>query len=213
MTSTSANDDRLIAAIRAGDGDAWQELIDRYEGRLLAFAESRLGDRGAAEDVVQETLTGFLTSLPNYDGQRSLESYLFAICAYKLTDVLRRDGRRPVFHFPTAGDLSGGWEPPGSARAASSMARSGERRAWEEQALVAALREQAARCRKRTEWYKLMCMELLIVSGWGNKEAGEKLGLTEQQVANFKFDFLQRLKASVRDQELPAELFPELHSS
>ena len=63
----------LIDAIRAGDAGAWQSLIAKFEGRLLAFAESRLRDRAASEDIVQETFIGFLTSLPNYDSRRSLE--------------------------------------------------------------------------------------------------------------------------------------------
>ena len=31
----------LVGRVRRGDEDAWREIIDRYEGRLLAFAESR----------------------------------------------------------------------------------------------------------------------------------------------------------------------------
>src|SRR3546814_2039607 len=60
------------------------ELIAQYEGRLLSFVESRLRRRDASEDVVQETFIGFLTSLPNYDTRRSLESWLFTIAAHKL---------------------------------------------------------------------------------------------------------------------------------
>ena len=86
MSKIPETDSLLIDRIRGGDEGAWDDLIARYEGRLLAFAESRLRRRAAAEDVVQETFVGFLTSLPNFDGKRSLESYLFAICAYKLTD-------------------------------------------------------------------------------------------------------------------------------
>ena len=89
MTTPDA-DSLLIERIRRGESDAWNDLIDRYEGRLLAFVESRLGRRGPSEDIVQESFLGFLNSLPNYDGRRPLESYLFSICAYKLTDHLRR---------------------------------------------------------------------------------------------------------------------------
>ena len=88
MAPPSEVEQLLVQRIRAGEGDAWSDLISRYEGRLLAFAESRLSNRSAAEDIVQEALMGFLNSLPNYDGRRSLESYLFSICAYKLTDHL-----------------------------------------------------------------------------------------------------------------------------
>ena len=45
---------------------------------------------------MQETFVGFLTSLPNYDPARPLEGYLFSIAAHKLTDVMRRQGRRPL---------------------------------------------------------------------------------------------------------------------
>jgi RNA polymerase sigma factor (sigma-70 family) len=96
MTGPSEADSLLIQRIRQGESDAWSDLISRYEGRLLAFVESRLKHRGASEDIVQEAFIGFLNSLPNYDGKRPLESYLFSIAAHKLTDYLRREGRRPA---------------------------------------------------------------------------------------------------------------------
>ena len=96
MSESENPDAELIQRIRDGDSHAWGDLIARYQGRLLAFAESRLRRRQSSEDVVQETFIGFLNSLPNYDGNRPLESYLFTICAHKLTDHLRREGRRPT---------------------------------------------------------------------------------------------------------------------
>lgn len=74
-------DTLLIDRIRDGEADAWTDLIARYEGRLLAFVESRLGQRAPSEDIVQEAFLGFLNSLPNFDGKRPLEGYLFSICA------------------------------------------------------------------------------------------------------------------------------------
>ena len=48
MSDASQADAELVQRIRAGDTDAWGELISRYEGRLLAFAESRLRNRDVA---------------------------------------------------------------------------------------------------------------------------------------------------------------------
>src|SRR5579884_2858804 len=92
----SDSDRLLIQQIRQGDSRAWETLISRYEGRLLAFVQRRLRDRAASEDVVQETFVGFLNSLPNFDEKRELQTYLFTIASHKLTDHLRRTGRHPL---------------------------------------------------------------------------------------------------------------------
>ncbi|MEE2640364.1 MAG: sigma-70 family RNA polymerase sigma factor [Planctomycetota bacterium] len=207
----SDTDQILIEKIREKDGDAWKDLIARYEGRLLAFVESRLSNRSASQDIVQEAFVGFLTSLPNYDGKRSLESYLFTICAHKLTDYLRREGRRPSVPFSAGSkDSSGEWQISGPGRAASSIARSGERKNIEENALLEALGEQVDRWQERGDWSKLKCIELLVVRGWANKKVAESLGITEQQVANFKFDFISRMRTLIKRQGLPQDIFPDI---
>ncbi len=211
MSGALDPDSLLIERIRSGDSDAWNDLISRYEGRLLAFVESRIGHRAASEDIVQEAFIGFLNSLPNYDGRRPLESYLFSICAYKLTDHLRREGRRPAVPLSSGPDSGGQWQLPGTDRAASSIARSGERKGLEERAVVDALREQVARWRKRGDWTKLKCTELLFVRGWANKHVATELDISEQQVANFKFDFIARMRSIVRRQGLSEDIFPELY--
>jgi len=202
----------LVRHVRAGNAEAWRQLIERFEGRLLAFVDSRLRDRAASEDVVQETFIGFLTSLPNYDTRRPLESYLFSIAAHKLTDYLRREGRRPALPLSsTAASTGGTWELPGSGRPASSIARSGERRDLEEDALSHGIAEQINHWREKGDWQKVKCMELLFVRGAANKEVATALGITEQQVANFKFDFLDRLRKLVKQQRLNEDVFPELY--
>ncbi|MFM7115466.1 MAG: RNA polymerase sigma factor [Planctomycetota bacterium] len=211
MSQSPDPDSILIAQIRSGDSSSWAELVDRFEGRLLAYVDSRLSNRSASEDIVQETFIGFLNSLPNYDSSRSLENYLFSICAFKLTDHLRREGRRPTLQMGASEDSSGGWHLTGPGRAASSIARSTERRKLEEEALISALREQVDRWKEKGDWTKLKCIELLIVEGMPNKEVAERLDITEQQVANFKFDFLARTKMLLKRQDLSEEVFPELH--
>lgn len=209
MSPASASDQLLVRQIRDGDEPAWQELIGRFEGRLLAFVESRIGNRAASEDVVQESLIGFLTSLPNFDETRPLEGYLFSIASHKLTDHLRREGRRPTMPLATAGSRSD-WEVPARSRAVSSMARSGERRALEADAVAVAMREVLDHWRGKEDWAKVQCLELLLVRGLANKDAAATLSISEQQVANYKFDFLSRVRKAIRRQDLDADVFPEL---
>jgi RNA polymerase sigma-70 factor (ECF subfamily) len=112
---------------------------------------------------------------------------------------------------PASGTNPSCWEPAGPDRPASSILRSGERRHLEEAALVTALGEQIAAYQRRNEWQKLACVELLMVRGWANKDVATRLGISEQQVANFKFEFLAKIRAAVRRQGLPEDVFPELY--
>jgi RNA polymerase sigma-70 factor, ECF subfamily len=213
MPNTPHPDMLLVEQIRSGKPEAWNALIAQYEGRLLSFVDSRLRRRASSEDVVQETFIGFLTSLPNFDGKRSLESYLFAICAYKLTDHLRREGRRPALPLSQGATSDGSWHLAASDRRASTILRSGERRQLEADSLAAVLADVIERWQERGEWEKIKCAELLIVRGWPNKEVAQHLGITEQQVANQKFDLLARLRTALKKQNVSEDVFPELYES
>lgn len=213
----------LIDAVQAGDEAAWRSLIDQYEGRLLAYVVRRLHDRSVSEDIVQETLIGFLVSLPNYDRRRRLENYLFSICGYKLTDHLRKVGRRPTLPLYGRGGTGVGGAGdggsanelpiPGRGRMASSIARSAERMELEQDVVAAAIAEQIAHWRQSGNYTKLQAIELLFVAGRSNLDVASRLDLTPQQVANLKSDFLTRLKSIIARQDLDAGVFPELNES
>jgi RNA polymerase sigma-70 factor (ECF subfamily) len=197
MATTDA-EKLLIRQVRTGDPQAWQQLIERFEGRLVAFVDSRIHDRAASEDVVQETFVGFLTSLLHYDETRDLEAYLFSIAAHKLTDHLRKQGRRPVDQLGSDDHGRPLEEIPGGDRAASSIARSDERRQAEERLLTEAMGGLVREWLERSDFDRLRCLELLIVKGWANKDVARYLGLTEQAVASYKFQAISRLKEMAR---------------
>lgn len=193
---------QLVADVRRGDATAWESLIRRYEGRLRAFAEVRLQDRSAAQDVVQETFLGFLTSLPNYDEQTPLETFLFAIAAHKLTDELRRNGRRPALSLMLPGESGTEREPVGRERKASSLARSAERNLVVERVLGECMRGLIQSWLSRGEFERMKCAELLFVLGWSNKEVATQLQIGEQAVANHKLFVVQKLKAAATSARL-----------
>ncbi|MBW3542231.1 MAG: sigma-70 family RNA polymerase sigma factor [Planctomycetes bacterium] len=192
----------LVARIRQGEDRAWEEFIARFEGRLMAFVDSRLNNRAASEDVVQEAFLGFLVSLPNYDDTTPLETWLFTIAAHKLTDLMRREGRRPTIPLLSGDTTGASWEPLGPGRPASSLARSAERRTAEEQIIGGCLRSLIAGWKARGELERLRCIELLFVSGLSNKEVAERLGLSEQTVANHKHFVVTKLKDAARQARL-----------
>jgi RNA polymerase sigma-70 factor (ECF subfamily) len=205
---SSESDRILVQQIRQGDPRAWEHLIARYEGRLLAFVQRRLRDRAASEDVVQETFIGFLNSLPNYDETRELQTYLFTIASYKLTDHLRRLGRHPVQHVSDgAGDIL--MAKLDSNKAASSVARSHERKEIEAEAIARSLTLLLEHWRQQGEFVRIKVLELLFVKGWQNRDAAAFLKISEQQVANIRFAAVKKLSEHVKSSGLPADVFPE----
>ncbi|MCS5582271.1 MAG: RNA polymerase sigma factor [Pseudomonadales bacterium] len=206
-------DKLLIQQIRSGSEDAWQNLINLYEGRLRAFAQRRLGQSSAVDDIVQETLIGFLTSIPNFDENRAIQGFLFTICAHKLTDYLRREGRRPTIPIHTAGSSQGDMPIPGGGRRASTIYRSGERREMEEAALVDLLTDTIESLKTNGDWEKINCLELLLVRGMPNKQVAVELDSSQQQVASIKFEFLDKLKRQLKKYGLNEDVFPEFNLS
>src|SRR4051794_6950302 len=175
---SSESDRLLVQQIRQGDARAWEHLIARYEGRLLAFVHRRLRDRSASEDVVQETFIGFLNSLPNYDEARELQTYLFTIASYKLTDHLRRAGRHPEQHVSDgAGDIL--HQKLDSHKAASSVARSHERKGLESEAVARSLTMLLDQWRQQGEYVRIKVLELLFVKGWANRDVAAYLKIGE----------------------------------
>jgi RNA polymerase sigma-70 factor, ECF subfamily len=94
---------RLVAALRAGDERAFATLIERYQPSLLRLAMLYVGDRGAAEDVVQETWLGVLQGIDRFEGRSSLKTWLFRI----LTNRAKRRGERDHRAIP----FSAAWTP------------------------------------------------------------------------------------------------------
>jgi len=184
----------LIAAIRSGDQRAWKQLIDRYSGRLLAFARTRLRGVGEAEDALQETFLGFLTSLPHYDPERSLETYLFAIVRYKIGEALekKRRGGAPAPGFD-ADESSRPLEPAVSETPSQSVIHR-ERVARQEQVIATLLRGLIESFRDRGKLEDLQVIELLFYVGLRNKEAADRLGRDEKSIAGVKFRALGALR-------------------
>lgn len=206
----SESDRLLIQQIRDGDPRAWETLISRYEGRLLAFAQRRLHDRSSSEDVVQETFVGFLNSLPNFDERRELQTYLFTIASHKLTDHLRRKGRHPLRSLSdSSADLLN--QQIDEHPAASSAARSDERKELESAAIVRCLGQILRGLQEKGDWVRLKVLELLWVKGCPNRDVAVLLNISEQQVANYRFAAVKKLTEQIRAAGLSSDVFPELY--
>ena len=93
-------DDVLIQLLRAGDEDAFTQLVERYHTRLIRFALTFVTSRAAAEDVAQDTWAAVIAGLSQFEGRSSLETWIFQICANRA----RTHGGREHRTVPVAPD-------------------------------------------------------------------------------------------------------------
>jgi len=193
MDDSGQADRFLVEQIQQGSEGAWRQLIDRYSGRLLAFARTRAPSLTDAEDLTQETFVGFLQSLHHFDATRSLETYLFTILRYKLYDHLRQ--RKDTVLVPPAED-PGWWEDQVQADSETpsgiaARAEAGER---QERLLVELLRELIRELRDRQAFHDLQVIELIFYKGMRNLDVAELLEVDQKAVAGIKFRAIQRLQ-------------------
>jgi len=130
MSEGHAGDDRdLVAALRAGDEQAFAALIDGWSGSMLRMARLHVPTDSVAEEVVQDTWLAVLTGLTKFRGDSSLRTWVYRILLNQaktrgirerrtvpfasLTDDDRWEGGGPTVdpsRFQGAGDPHpGGW--------------------------------------------------------------------------------------------------------
>ncbi|MFV1960130.1 MAG: sigma-70 family RNA polymerase sigma factor [Planctomycetota bacterium] len=74
----------------AGDPARW---VDEHGDALFRYAMSRLGNRSAAEDLVQETFLAALEARARFRGASAPRTWLIGVLRHKLVDHFRRAGR------------------------------------------------------------------------------------------------------------------------
>jgi RNA polymerase sigma factor (sigma-70 family) len=91
-----SNDDQRMIRMKEGDTNAFEELIEEWQGPLLGFFLRKTGDRHLSEDLVQETLLRLYRSVSNYVVMNQFRGFLFRIARNLLMDHSRRAERNLV---------------------------------------------------------------------------------------------------------------------
>ena len=92
-----SNDQALVEALRRGDERAFARLMDEHSSALLRLATMYVGDRAAAEEVVQETWIAVFQGIDRFEQRSSLKTWLFHILANKAKTRRRREARSVPF--------------------------------------------------------------------------------------------------------------------
>jgi RNA polymerase sigma-70 factor (TIGR02960 family) len=101
--------ENALSRARAGDENAFQELIDQYRGELQLHCYRILGSLQDAEDQLQETLLAAWRGLQGFEERASLRTWLYRIATNRCLNALRDRRRHPQ-------EVSSMVEPPEPTR-------------------------------------------------------------------------------------------------
>jgi RNA polymerase sigma-70 factor, ECF subfamily len=85
----------LIGSARAGDEEAFRQLVAPHRRELHVFCYRILGSTQDAEDALQETLVAAWRGLPAFEGRASLRTWLYRVATSRCLNMLRSARRRP----------------------------------------------------------------------------------------------------------------------
>lgn len=108
--ASASTDSMLVAAVRAGDDAAFEELFRRYRQPVGAFVRRHVRDHGRAEDVTQEAFVSALRRMRQTDSEIAFRPWIYEIARNASIDLYRRTSRAQEVSIDVEGGL-----PPGDA--------------------------------------------------------------------------------------------------
>jgi RNA polymerase sigma-70 factor (ECF subfamily) len=88
------NDDGLVERLRARDEQAFETMVRRYGGRMLATARRLLGNENDANDAVQQAFISVFKSIAGFNGEAKLLTWLHRIVVNAALAQMRYRRRR-----------------------------------------------------------------------------------------------------------------------
>ena len=103
FSGADASDQQLVDRVRAGDTNAFNFLVLRYQNRVAALVARFIKDHQEVEDVTQEAFIKAYRALHLFRGESAFYTWLYRIAVNTAKNSLVARGRRP----PTS-DLDAG---------------------------------------------------------------------------------------------------------
>ncbi|HET8537925.1 MAG TPA: sigma-70 family RNA polymerase sigma factor [Solirubrobacteraceae bacterium] len=118
--ATPFSDQELVDRLRAGDENAFAELVGRYHRLMLRVARGYVRTDAVAEEVVQEAWLAVVRGIERFEGRSSFKTWLLRIVANRAMTSGAKEARSvPVEpsvsadHFVPEGEPgAGAWSTP-----------------------------------------------------------------------------------------------------
>lgn len=201
MSEITKAEKYLVEQISQGNSQAWSQFVDRYRGRLLNFAQSKVGQRADAEDVVQEVFVGFIRGFGNFRQTSGLETYLFAILRRRIVDLYRSRG---ASHVSLIQDSGSGQEDSRSSDVFSHIAGTQQTASWYvrrdeqgdlmRQALADAILGLVKGYKQSLNFRDLQIVELIFYCQLPNTRIAQMMNVSPQNVGVIKHRCIKQIR-------------------
>ena len=95
--SQQGDDLAAVEKASAGDSDAFEALVRKYQGWVVALAYRMLGNHADAEDMAQEIFLKAYRALPQFERKPTFSTWLYTIATNHCLNQLESRRRRPRF--------------------------------------------------------------------------------------------------------------------
>ena len=85
-----ARDEDVVAAVLAGHSERYEELVERYQGRVVNYLYRVLHSLDDAHDLAQEVFLRVYRALDRYDSQFKFSTWLFRVAQNAAIDSVRK---------------------------------------------------------------------------------------------------------------------------
>ena len=106
-----ASEREIIEGCRRGDRDAFRALFEAYKNRVYSVALRFSGDEATASDIAQSTFLKLFSSIVDFRGEASFETWIYRLVVNRCLDHQRRSKRL----VPIAEGLLAGLRAPGDS--------------------------------------------------------------------------------------------------
>lgn len=90
------SDRELVQQSRRGDKEAFHELVERYQRKIVSVALGMVHNRDDAIEIAQETFIKAFENLHRFKGESSFYTWLYRIVVNRAIDFQRRERRHPT---------------------------------------------------------------------------------------------------------------------
>jgi RNA polymerase sigma-70 factor (ECF subfamily) len=96
-----SDDDDLMIRIQSGDAQAFDQLVERYQGQMIGFFQKNTRDHQLSEDLTQETLLRVHNQSWDYLPTGRFRGWIYRIARNLLIDNVRRQSHDALVHAYT----------------------------------------------------------------------------------------------------------------